>query len=73
MMVEMKDDHQSGLPFRSLVTRICQPYVPDIPALEPVQRPEDSFGKHTVMKFDAQLPRVEEPQIAKSPPPAPPV
>jgi hypothetical protein len=54
------------------VTRICQQYVLAIPALEPVQRPEDLFGKHTIMKSDSQLPRVEEPQIAQSPPPAPP-
>jgi len=67
----MKDDHHRGLPFGSLVTRICQQYVLDIPALESVQRPDDSFGKHTVMKSDEQLPQVEEPQIAEYPPPAP--
>jgi hypothetical protein len=72
MMLEMKDDHHSSLPFGCLVTRICQHYVLDIPALEPVQRLEDSFGKHRVMKSNVQLPRVEERQIAKSPPPTPP-
>jgi hypothetical protein len=70
-MLKMKDDHHRGLPFGSLVTRICQQYVLDIPALESVQRPDDSFGKHTVMKSDEQLPQVEEPQIAEYPPPAP--
>lgn len=71
-MLEMKDDHQSSLPFGCLVTRICKQFVPDIPTLEPVQKPEDSFGKHTVMKSDAQLPWYEDTQEAKSPPPGPP-
>jgi len=53
-MLEMKDDHQVGLPFGCLVTRICQQLVPNIPALKSVTKPEDSFGKHTVMKFNAQ-------------------
>jgi hypothetical protein len=60
-MLEMKDDNQVGLPYGCLVTRICQQFVMDIPAYEPVTHPEDSFGKHTVMKSDAQLSRHEDP------------
>jgi hypothetical protein len=60
-MLEMKDDHQVGLPFDCLVTRICQQFVLDIPALDQVTKPEDSFGKHTVMKSYAQLPRHANP------------
>jgi hypothetical protein len=71
-MLEMKDDHKSNLPFGCLITRICLQFVPDIPALEQAQKPEDSFGKHTVMKSNAQLLWYEDPQESESPPPAPP-
>jgi hypothetical protein len=38
--------------------------------MEPNERTKDTIGKHTVMKFDAQL-RYEDREEAEFPPPAP--
>lgn len=39
----------------------------DIPAMEPNEKTKDTFGKHTVLKSDAQL-RIEDQQEVASPP-----
>jgi hypothetical protein len=66
-MLEMCDEHQTGLPFECLVTRICMQVVLDIPAMEPKEKTKDTFGKHTVIKSNAQL-RIEDQQEVASPP-----
>jgi hypothetical protein len=66
-MLEMRDEHQTGLPFACLVTKICMQVVPDIPAMEPKEKTKDTLGKHTVMKSNAQL-RIEDKQDVASPP-----
>jgi hypothetical protein len=58
-MPEMHDEHQTGLPFACLVTKICMQVVPDIPTMETKEKTKDTFGKHTVMKSNAQL-RIED-------------
>jgi hypothetical protein len=54
-MLEMRDEHQIGLPFACLVIRICLQVVPDIPAIEPKEKTKDTLGKHTMLKSNAQL------------------
>jgi hypothetical protein len=65
-MLEMCDEHQTGLPFACLVTKICMQVVPDIPAMEPKEKTKDTLGKHTVMKSNAQL-RIEDQHEIASP------
>jgi hypothetical protein len=65
-MLEMCDEHQTGLPFACLVTKICMHVVPDIPAMEPKEKTKDTLGKHTVMKSNAQL-RIEDQHEIASP------
>jgi hypothetical protein len=72
VMIDMFDDHTCGLPFGCLVTRICQRYVPYIPPIEQFLMIQDSLGSQTIMKYDAQLSRYEDPVDVKSPPHAPP-
>jgi hypothetical protein len=66
-MLEMRDEHQTGLPFACLVTRICLQFVLDIPAMEPKEKTKNTLGKHTMMKSNAQL-RIEDQQEVASPP-----
>jgi len=54
-MLEMRDEHQIGLPFVCLVTKICISIVSDIPDSEPKEKTKDTLGKHTMLKSDAQL------------------
>jgi hypothetical protein len=61
-MMEMLDEHQMGLPYGCLVTRICLQFVIDIPTYEPEATLEGAFGKHTVMKSNAQLQRHMDPE-----------
>jgi hypothetical protein len=63
-MIEMQEDSQAALPYGCLVTRIVQRFMTNIPAYEPEAIPEGAFGKHTIMKTNAQLQRhmdLEEP------------
>jgi hypothetical protein len=53
-MIEMRDEHQTGLLFACLVTRICLQVVPDIPAMEPKEKTKGTLGKHTMLKSNAQ-------------------
>jgi len=66
-MLEMRDEHQTSLPFACLVTRICLQVVLDIPTIEPKEKTKDTLGNHTVMKSNAQL-RIEDQQEVASPP-----
>jgi hypothetical protein len=69
-MLEMRDEHQTGLLFACLVTKICMHFVPDITDLEPKEKTKDTLGKHTVMKSNAQL-RFDDQREAESPPTSP--
>jgi len=69
-MLEMRDEHQIGLPFACLVTKICLHFVHDIADIGPKERTKDTLGMHMVMKSDAQL-RYEDHEEAKSPQPTP--
>jgi len=54
-MLEMRDEHLTGLPFACLVTKICLYFVTDIPDTEPKVRVQDLLGSQTLMKSNAQL------------------
>jgi hypothetical protein len=54
ILLEMRDDHSTGLPFACLVTKICLQSVKDISA-EPRMRVQDPLGSQTLMKSNAQL------------------
>jgi hypothetical protein len=54
-MLVMQDEHQIGLPFACVVTKICLDFVSDIPDSEPKEKTKDTLGKHIVLKFDAQV------------------
>jgi hypothetical protein len=71
-MLEMRDEHQKCLLFACLVTKICMRFVPEITDLKPKEKTKDTLGKHTVMKYNAQL-RFEDQREAESPSPAFPV
>jgi hypothetical protein len=66
-MLEMFDEHLAGLSFACLVTRIWLQVVLDIPSMEPRETTKDTFGKHTVLKSNAQL-RFEDQHEVASPP-----
>jgi hypothetical protein len=66
-MLEMCDEHQTGLPFACLVTMICLQVVPNIPAMEPKEKTKDTLRKHIVLKSNAQL-HIEGQQEVASPP-----
>lgn len=53
-MLEMRDDHSTGLPFACLVTKFCLQVVTDI-STEPKMRVQDPLGSKTLMKSNAQL------------------
>jgi hypothetical protein len=61
-MIEMQEDNQVALPYGGLVTRIIKRFVSDIPAYELEATPEGAFGKHTVIKSNAQLQRHMDPE-----------
>jgi hypothetical protein len=67
-MLEMRDDHSTGLPFTCLVTKFCLQVVTDI-SIEPRMRMQDPPGSQTLMKSIAQL-RFEGQGEAPQPPPA---
>jgi hypothetical protein len=54
-MMEMLEEHQMRLLYGYLVTWICMRFLKDILASGPDVKPEETFGKHTVMKSNAQL------------------
>jgi hypothetical protein len=54
-MLEMRDEHQTSLPFVCLVTKICMSFVLEITYLEPKEKTKDTLGKHIVKKSNAQL------------------
>jgi hypothetical protein len=66
-MLEMRGEHQTGLPFAFLVTRICLQVALDILTIEPKEKTKDTLGKHIVLKSNAQL-RFEDQQEVASPP-----
>jgi hypothetical protein len=51
-MLEMRDDHSTGLPFACLVTKLCLQFVTDIYS-EPRMRVQDPLGTQTLMKSNA--------------------
>jgi hypothetical protein len=53
IMLDLRDDHTTGLPFACLVTKICLKFVTDI-SIEPKIRVHDPFGSQTLMKSNAQ-------------------
>jgi hypothetical protein len=50
-MMEMLEEHQMGLPYGCLVTRICMQVLQDIPASELEVKPGGAFGKHIVVQI----------------------
>jgi hypothetical protein len=61
-MIEMLEEHQIRLPYGCLVTRIYLTFVHDILAYESKASPKGAFGKHTIMKSNAQLQRYMDPE-----------
>jgi hypothetical protein len=53
-MLELRDDHSTGLPFTCLVTKICLQVVQDV-AAKPRMKVQDPLRSHTLMKSNAQL------------------
>jgi hypothetical protein len=53
-MLEMRDDHSTGLPFAGLVAMLCLQFVTNI-SYEPRIRVQDPLGSQTLMKSNAQL------------------
>jgi hypothetical protein len=53
-MLEMRDEHSTGLPFACLITKLIIQSGIDVSA-EPVIRIQDSLGSQTLMKSNAQL------------------
>jgi len=51
-MLEMRDDHSTGLPFACLATKLCLQFVTDIYS-EPRMRVQDPLGTQTLMKSNA--------------------
>jgi hypothetical protein len=68
-MMEMLEEHQMGLPYGCLVTRICMRFLKDILASELDVKPKRAFGKHIVMKSNAQLQRHMDPEEQVDPAP----
>jgi hypothetical protein len=54
LMLVMRDEHSTRLPFACLITRLIIQSVIDISA-EPVMRIQDLLGSQTLMKSNAQL------------------
>jgi hypothetical protein len=67
-MLEMRDEHSTGLPFACLVMKICLCYVMDIAEAEPKVRVQDPLGSQALMKSNAQL-RFEGQCEVPQPPP----
>jgi len=44
-MLEMRDEHQTCVPFGCLVTKICMDFVLDIPDSEPKEKTKDTHGE----------------------------
>jgi hypothetical protein len=66
-MLEMRDEHSTGLLFACLITKICLRFVTDITDTEPKVRVRDPLGSQTLMKSNAQL-RFEGQGEAPQPP-----
>jgi hypothetical protein len=63
-MIELHQDNTVALLFGGLISKILKAKLPSIPPTEPIEVPEGSFGKATVMKSNPQLRRfyvVDEP------------
>jgi hypothetical protein len=54
-MLEMRDEHSTGLPFACLITKICFHSLTDNADTEPKVRVQDPLGSQTFMKSNAQL------------------
>jgi hypothetical protein len=54
LMLEMRDEHSTGLRFAYLITRLIIQFGIDV-SEEPVTRIQDSLGSQTLMKSNAQL------------------
>jgi hypothetical protein len=67
-MLEMRDEHSTGLPFVCLVTKICLRSMTDIVEIEPKVRVQDALGSQNLIKSNAQL-RFEGQGEALQPPP----
>jgi len=52
-MLEMRDKHQTGLPFACLVTKICLIFFTNITDAEPNVRVQDPLGSQTLIKSNA--------------------
>jgi hypothetical protein len=67
LMLEMRDEHTTGLPFACLITKFIIQCGIDV-SIEPGMRIQDSLGNQTLMKSNAQL-RHEGQDEAPQPPP----
>jgi hypothetical protein len=56
-MFELQQDSQVSLPYGGLVTKILKSKLTSIPANEPEDMPDGTFGKQTVLKSNTQLQR----------------
>jgi hypothetical protein len=54
-MLEVRDEKNTSLSFRCLITQIFLQVMPDISDLEPRSRIPNPFGIQTLMKSNAQL------------------
>jgi len=54
LMLAMRDEHSTGLPFACLITRLIVQSGIDVFA-QPMMRIQDPFGSQTLMKSNAQL------------------
>jgi len=54
-MLEMRDEHSTGLPFVCLVMKIYLRFMTNIPDTEPKVRVQDPLGSQNLMKSNAQL------------------
>jgi hypothetical protein len=55
IMLEMRDEHATGLPFACLVTKIRLHSLTDIAETEPKVRVQDALGSQTLMKSNAHI------------------
>jgi hypothetical protein len=69
-MLEMRDEHSTGLPFTCLVIKICLCSMTDIAEAKPKVRVQDPLGSQALMKSNAQL-RFEGQGESPQPPPVP--
>jgi hypothetical protein len=66
-MLEMKDEHSTGLPLVFLITKLIIQFGIDI-SIEPIMRMQDSLGSQTLMKSNAQLRHEGQDEAPQLPP-----